>query len=123
MTEARGAENRLLPLVCILSAGGEPGLDAAVTSARRFDLSVLIGHSGDSHNVAPPADAEKVTIAWRDDFAAARNELAAIAQTRHASHPFLLWLDATKRSCPGRRRVGARNRHPGCSCKYRTAQR
>jgi len=94
MTEARGAANRLLPLVCILSAGGEPGLDAAVTSARRFDLSVLIGHSGDSHNVAPPADAETVTIAWRDDFAAARNELAAIAQTRHASHPFLLWLDS-----------------------------
>ena len=69
-------------------------MGAAVASARRFDLSVLVGQSANSHHAKPPTDAETVSIGWRDDFAAARNELAAIARTRQAGHPYLLWLDS-----------------------------
>lgn len=67
---------------------------AAIASARRFGLAVLIGHSGDSESGAPPPGAETVRIDWRDDFAAARNALAEIAQARRAHSPYLLWLDS-----------------------------
>lgn len=69
-------------------------MDAAIASARRFDLAVLVGLSGGAESGAPPHGAETVRIDWRDDFAAARNALAEIAQSQSAHNPFLLWLDS-----------------------------
>ncbi|MDP7345172.1 MAG: hypothetical protein QF767_17820, partial [Alphaproteobacteria bacterium] len=75
--------DRPVPLVCILSAGVEPGLAGAIASARRFALPILIGQSREpvlvgqsrgSEGAAPPAGAEVVSIEWRDDFAAARKQ-------------------------------------------------
>ena len=95
--------DRPVPLVCILSAGVEPGLAGAIASARRFELPILIGQSREpvlvgqsrgSEGAAPPAGAEVVSIEWRDDFAAARNALADIARARHGENPYLLWLDS-----------------------------
>ena len=86
--------NRPLPLVCILSDGDGPCLRGAIASVRRFGLPILIGACTGGQNGAPADGVSTAAIAWRDDFAAARNQLAEIALARHADNPYLLWLDS-----------------------------
>lgn len=86
------------PLVCILSDGDGPTLKDATASAQRFGLAVLIGLSagtqrGSQRGVGADG-AERVGIAWRDDFADARNQLSKIAHAHYAQYPYLLWLDS-----------------------------
>jgi len=83
-----------MPLrVCVLGAGDWPATNAAVASARRHGLEVIVGHSGQEKRGAPHPEARVVAVAWRDDFAAARNQLAAAAGDARP----LLWLDSDER--------------------------
>ncbi len=77
------------PLVCILSGGDEPRLAAAIQSARRHGLAVLVGACA-----IKPDGVTAVDIDWRNDFAAARNQLGDIAREQYVDHPYLLWLDS-----------------------------
>lgn len=77
------------PLVCILSDGDGPRLADAIASAQRCGLTVLVGACAEK-----PDGVESVDIDWRDDFAAARNQLADIARKKYADHLYLLWLDS-----------------------------
>ncbi len=76
-------------LVCILSSGNWPLTDRAAASARAFGLPVRIGLTGSTIEDVPAREADVVAIPWHDDFAAARNALAADAEAG-----YLLWLDS-----------------------------
>jgi hypothetical protein len=76
-------------LVCILSPDNGPLTERAVASARALGLPARIGLTRLDIENAPASEAEIVAIPWQDDFAAARNALAADANAR-----YLLWLDS-----------------------------
>lgn len=54
------------PLVCILSAGGEPDLAGAIASARHFALPVLVGQSGDGGKLPPGAATSLTPLAPKE---------------------------------------------------------
>ena len=76
-------------LVCILSTDNGPLTERAAASARALGLPVRIGLTRPGVENAPLGEAEVVAIPWQDDFAAARNALAA-----EANASYLLWLDS-----------------------------
>ncbi len=82
------------PLVCILSAGNWHETDRAVASARRFGLDVAVGVTGQAARSSPHTEARRYPIEWRDDFADARNQLAAQVAADDAPSDYLLWLDS-----------------------------
>lgn len=83
-----------LPIVCILGGGDWRETDRAIASARRFGLTVAVGETTGKGCDAPTSDARRYAIAWRDDFAAARNELAAKVAGDDLAGGYLLWLDS-----------------------------
>jgi len=74
--------------VAILAKHLGDSTDRAIASARRRGLPVHLGLTHDDP-AAAPVDVAAVAIGWRDDFAAARNDLLA-----RVSAPFVLWLDS-----------------------------
>ncbi len=95
MSETTALDRAPQPLVCILGGGDWQRTNRAVASARRFGLAVAVGDTGQAARGAPDGDASVAKIAWRDDFAAARNQLiAAVREGSDAAAPYLLWLDS-----------------------------
>lgn len=82
------------PIVCILGGGDWRETDRAIASARRFGLTVVVGDTAGKKHSAPMPDARHYAIAWRDDFAAARNELAAQVAGDDLAGDYFLWLDS-----------------------------
>lgn len=81
-----------VPTVCILSEGDAGAARAAIASAAGLGLSVAVGVTGQRNAGAFDAATRVVPVAWRDDFADARNQIAAALPD-----PWLLWLDADER--------------------------
>jgi hypothetical protein len=80
------------PLVCILSEGDAPAADVTVASAQGFGLAVVVGVTGQRAVGAFDRGVRVVPVAWRDDFADARNQIVA-----QVDEPWLLWLDGDER--------------------------
>jgi len=95
--------------VCILSDGDWRATNRAVLSARRFGLDVVVGATGQRPRGAPLSGVHVVPVAWRDDFADARNQIADTLAPRGAAdgrreRGYLLWIDTDEElvSFPGR---------------------
>ncbi len=74
-------------VVCVLALDGREAAERAVSSARRFGLDVAVGVVGEEGGECP--DGVNVhRLEWRDDFADARNQLAA-----QVTADWLLWID------------------------------
>lgn len=80
------------PLVCVLSEGDAPAALAAIQSADAHGLDVAVGVTGQRPRGRFPDGLRVEPVAWRDDFADARNQLAA-----RLDAPWLLWLDSDER--------------------------
>jgi len=94
---------------CILSDGDWRATNRAVASARRFGLDVVVGATGQRPRGAPLSGIQVVPVAWRDDFADARNQIAEALAPRGAAAGrrdggYLLWIDTDEEliSFPGR---------------------
>lgn len=82
------------PIVCILSAGDRQETHRAIASARHFGLSVAVGDTAPTGHDTSPLDARRYEIEWRDDFAAARNQLATRVADDDVPGDYFLWLDS-----------------------------
>ena len=82
------------PIVCILGGEDWRETDCAIASARRFGLTVAVGDTTAKIRGASLSDARHYAIAWRDDFSAARNELAAQVAGDDLAGDYFLWLDS-----------------------------
>lgn len=86
-----GPTEPLLSLAMIVRDGGQ-FLASLLDQARPWVDEIVIGDTGsrdDSPNIARSAGAEVLTVTWRDDFAAARNQVLAACRGE-----WILVLDA-----------------------------
>ena len=81
-------------IACILGRGDWAETNRAVASAQAFGLAVAVGDTGRCRRGTPHPQAHRFAIPWDDDFAAARNRLAARVAASEIAGAWLLWLDS-----------------------------